>query len=275
MVSSFDAQQPNQEEMIQTQQKKSEEENKMEEINKLKEEVIVHVKKMRVKADPNKAKCVDGGYKGDEAVGAMAIPGGHLGVSMALLRLGFTPEEAFGYVHQFVSKDQNPYCWHTDKHEGHNGIVVGCGHCNAAIGKGEEYDLDGDQVQSLLNIVKVAQDDQGNMECITLDRDHSEKAILVITSTEYTVKPWDQEDNVQFFIYDKARHIDFLKRFSQFLADNGRPVTLKDLFDASEKQTNATLGLLKSSKGKPIFAVDASSADEPSVEYKEDAPVIE
>ena len=275
MFSVFDAPQFDQAQDDKTQQKKLEEEKKMEEINKLKEQIIAHVKKMRVAADPNKAKCVDGGYKGDEAVGAMAIPGGHLGVSMALLRLGFTPEDAFGLVHKFVSKDQKPYCWHTDKHEGQGETIVGCGHCNAAIGKGGEYELDGDKVQSLLDIVRQAQKDQGDMECVTLDRDHIEKAILVITSAEHTVKPWDQEDNVQFFIYDKKRHIVFLQKFVEFLASKyGKTVTFKELFDASEKQTNATLGLLKSSKGKPIFEVDASS-EEPVVEYVQDAPVIE
>lgn len=273
MFGSFDAPQHD-EALIQAQQKKLEEEKKMEEINNLKEQIIAHVKKMRVVADPNKAKCVDGGYKGDEAVGAMAIPGGHLGVSMALLRLGFTPEEAFDAVHKYVSKDQNPYCWHTDKHEGHHGVVVGCGHCNAAIGKGEQYDLEGEKVQSLLTIVRNAQEDQENMECITLDREHAEKAILVITSTEHTVKPWDQEDDIQFFIYDKVRHMDFLKKFAQFLTDQDRAVSYEDLVKASEKQTNATLGLLGSSKGKPIFAVDATS-EEPVVELVGNAPVIE
>lgn len=69
------------------------------------DKIIAHAKKMRVAADSTHAKCVDGGYRGEEAVGAIAMPGAHLGISMALLRLGFSPEEAFELVYKFVTKD--------------------------------------------------------------------------------------------------------------------------------------------------------------------------
>ncbi len=236
--------------------------------------IIAHAKKMRVVADSTHAKCVDGGYRGDESVGAIAIPGAHLGVSMALLDLGFSPEEAFEFVYKFVTKDGNPFCWHTDTHEGHHGVIVGCGHCNAAIGKGERYGVSGKNVQKLLELVRKAQNDRENMELVILDREHSEQAILVITSEDYTVKPWDQENEVQFFIYDKVRHLDLLKKFAQFLAEQGKVVAYEDLVSVSDKQTNATLGLLGSSKGKPIYIVNFSG-DEPLVELVGNAPIFE
>lgn len=233
-----------------------------------------HAKKMRVLADSTRTKCVDGGYRGDEAVGAIALPGAHLGISMALLELGFSPEDAFELVYSFVSKDGNPYCWHTDKHEGHNGVVVGCGHCNAAIGRGEFYGVAGENVQKLLNLVRTAQNDRENMELVILDREHAEKAILVVTSDDYTVKPWDQENDIQFFIYDKVRHLNLLKRLTDYLHEQGKDISLDALVDSSEKQTNATLGLLGSSKGKPIFTVDVSG-EEPVIELVGEAPIIE
>lgn len=238
------------------------------------DKIVAHAKKMRVPADSTRTKCVDGGYRGDEAVGAIAIPGGHLGISMALLDLGFSPDEAFDLVYRFSSKDGNPYCWHTDKHEGHHGVVVGCGHCNAAIGKGEHYGVEGSNVQALLDLVRKAQEEKENMECVILDREHSEEAILVITSTDYTVKPWDQEDEVQFFIYDKVRHLALLKQLAEFLKENGKEVSFEDLVAACDKQTNSTLGLLGSSKGKPIYTVDVSG-EKPVVEKVGEAPVIE
>lgn len=64
-----------------------------------------HVARMKVPVDNTQAKCVDGGYKKNEAEGALAIPGGHLGVSMSLLRLGFTPQEAFSAVYQHVTEN--------------------------------------------------------------------------------------------------------------------------------------------------------------------------
>lgn len=239
----------------------------------LKEKVTSHSKKMKVVADSTRTKCVDGGYRGEEAVGAIAIPGAHLGVSMALLNLGFSPEDAFELVYKFASKDSNPYCWHTDKHEGHDGVVVGCGHCNAAIGNADHYGVESLKTQELLDLVRKAQDERENMEMVILDREHSEKAILVVTSTNFTVKPWDQEDDVQFFIYDKVRHMEMLKNLVGFLAENGREVSFDALVESSEKQTNSTLGLLGSSKGKSIFTVDVSG-DEPVVEMVGQAPVI-
>lgn len=241
----------------------------------LQDKVIAHSKKMRVAANSTRTKCVDGGYRGEEAVGAIAMPGAHLGISMALLDLGFSPEEAFELVYKFSTKDGNPYCWHTDKHEGHHGVVVGCGHCNAAISQGTHYGVEGEKTRVLLEIVRKAQEEKENMECIILDREHAEEAILVVTSTDYTVKPWDQEDDVQFFIYDKVRHLDMLKALTEFLNENGKKeVTYESLVEASDMQTNSTLGLLGSSKGKPIFTVDVSS-EEPVVEKVGQAPVIE
>ena len=78
--------------------------------------VISHVKKMRVPADHTRTKCVDGRYKVNEAAGAIAIHGGHLGISMALLALDFTPQKSFDLVYDFAVKDNNFYCWHTDTH---------------------------------------------------------------------------------------------------------------------------------------------------------------
>ena len=248
----------------------------------MKEAVIAHARKMRAATDSTKTKCVDGGYKEDEAVGAIAIPGGHLGVSMALLELGFSPEDAFGLVYDFTlslqekseSAETYPYCWHSDKHEGHHGVVVGCGHCNAAIKQGaEHYGVDGAKVQELLNLVRAAQESGENMELVVLDREHTEQAILVVTSADYTVKPWDQTDDVQFFIYDKTRHMVLLKELVAFLAQQGRSVDLAALVAASEHQTNSTLGLLGSSKGKPIYTVDVSQ-EEPVVEHVGQAPVV-
>lgn len=247
----------------------------LEKAKRMKEKVTVHAKKMRVKADPRRAKCVDGGYRGNEAVGAIAIPGGHLGISMALLSLGFSPQDAFKMVYDFTHQNGNPYSWHTDKHEGHDGVVVGCGHCNAAIAKGKSYyDVQGEKVSELLAIVRDAQANMGDMDCVILDREHKEEAILVITSTDYTVKPWDQDNDVQFFIYDKTRHLILLEQMVEFW-DKAKNIKVdyKKLVEACEKQTNATLGLLGSSKGKPIYTVDVSS-EEPVVEEAGTAPVF-
>ena len=96
---------------------------------------------------------------------------------------------------------------------------------------------------------------------------------MVVTSTDHTVQPWDQEDDVQFFIYDKTRHLNLLEELTSFLEEKERKIAYQELVAASEAQTNATLGLLGSSKGKPIFTVDVSGS-EPIVEFVGYAPVL-
>ncbi|MCL4208352.1 hypothetical protein KJZ63_01815 [Patescibacteria group bacterium] len=265
---------------------------KSQEVENQRLEAQKHAQKMRVPVDNSKSKCVDGGYQEDQEVGAMAIPGGDLGVSMALLRVGYSPAEAFSLVKNFVVDRGGKYSWHSDTHaepsghdehedhdheHHHDKPVVGCGHCNAAISQAEQYGVKSEDVSTLLSTIRNEQD---NMNLVVLDREHEEKAILVVTSSDFTVKPWDQEDNNQYFIYDANRHQQFLKEFVAELAKNGKnqvngqEVTFDSLWAASQEQTNATLGLLKSSKGKPMFTVDVSS-EIPEVKLAGFAPVIE
>lgn len=248
------------------------------EIEKKLQDAEKHAIKMKVAVDDTKAKCVDGGYQENEAVGALAIPGGHLGVSMSLLRLGYTPQEAFSTVYDYVTQTGNQYDWHTDHHEGHGDCEVGCGHCNAAIKQAQFYGVESSQVRELLQIVRDKQaeiqtdeDSKKTVDCIVLDREHQEKGILIITSEEFTVKPWDQEENNQYFIYDIVRHKKFLQKFVEDLNLQGRKVDFATLWKLTEEQTSSTLGLLGSSKGKPMYEVDFKDG-EPSVKFVDYAP---
>lgn len=236
------------------------------------QQVTAFAQKMRVAADNRKTKCVDGGYRAGEAEGAIAFAGAHVGICMALVKLGVSPEKSFSVVYDYAKSAGQIFCWHTDTHEGH-GCVVGCGHFNASIGSAAHYGVESAAMSELLDIVRTAQEDRGDMEMIVLDREHAEQAILVITSEGFTVKPWDQEDDVQYFIYDKVRHMALLEKVAAFAADRGLDVTAEALIAASDEHTNATLGLLGSSKGKQIFTVDVS-ASEPLVEEVGVAPII-
>lgn len=236
------------------------------------QDVSAFAKKMRVIADNSKTKCVDGGYRAGEAEGAIAFAGAHVGVCMALVKVGLSPEDAFSVVYDYAKSVGQVFCWHTDTHEGH-GCVVGCGHFNASMSASQQYGVEGSAMTKLFEVVQTAQEDRSNMEMVVLHRDHAEQAILVITSTDFTVKPWDQEDNVQYFIYGKVRHLTLLEEVAVFAAAHGFAVTAEALIAASEEQTNATLGLLSSSKGKQLFTVDVSGS-QPVVEEVGVAPII-
>lgn len=237
-------------------------------------EVLEHVKKMKVIVDNSAVKCVDGGYQENEESGAMAIAGGHLGVSLALLRLGYKVPDAYKLVYDFARSKKMKYGWHTDKHEGHNGVVCGCGHCNTAIAQGEQYGVKSDDARMLFEIIREATaNDQEGSKVVVLDREHNEQGILVITGTEYTVKPWDQAADRQYFIYDQTRHQNFLKEFVEYLQQLGRDTTYENLLEASNAQTNSTLGLLGSSKGKPMYTVNVDS-ETPEIAFLMNAPVL-
>ena len=97
-------------------------------------------------------------------------------------------------------------------------------------------------------LVRKVQDTvtDGSMETITLSREHAEEAILVVTSTDFTVKPWDEENDIQFFIYDKVRHLELLKRFVAYLQKLDLKTTYEELVAASEEH-GTDLGFADSS----------------------------
>lgn len=233
--------------------------------------VTNHVRSMRVAVDVSRVKCVDGGYKENEATGAMSFAGGALGLSMMLLAHKFSPREAFTVVRNFLKNEGIRYGWHTDQHEGHQGVLVGCGHCNAAINQSEKYGLDSNAVEQLLNMIRQELENSTEIECVVLDREHTEEGILVVTSTNYTVKPWDESLNRQFFIYDQTHHVQLLQKLASYLEKINITVSFDDLLVSAQNQTNTTLGLLASSKGKPMYSVD-SSQEEPVIKVIGHAP---
>jgi hypothetical protein len=126
-----------------------------------------------------------------------------------------------------------------------------------------------------LDIVREEQELASHqIELIVVDREHDEHSILVVTGTKFTVKPWDEEKNVQFFIYDQTRHQEFLNNLAEYLQQLDHKTTYDDLWDASNSETIATLGLLGSSKGKPMYSVNVDG-ETPEIAYLQKAPVLE
>ena len=233
--------------------------------------VVAHVERNLLLATDISSICVDGGYTKTEALGELARPGADLGISLSLIGSGLTPKEAFLAVYDYRISQGQKYGWHTDTHEGHDDVVVGCGHCNAAITKSSHYEkINEDDVRKLLNIIKQYQNSNPeNMRFIELDRDHAEQGILVINNKDVTISPWDQEDDkdTQFFVYDAARDKELLLKIVEFvnkrnLKDNQNEtiiINYEDFKEIVDKHTEATLGLLGSSKGKPMYAISVEN----------------
>lgn len=218
-------------------------------------------------------RCVDGRYKADdsEARGGIAMPGGDLGLSMSLLSIKnevgsyhYTPQQAFDLVYDLVTSKGQKYYWHTDDHSGEDGI--GCGHCNAASSEDNQdrYQTKAERVTELHRLVYEAwQMKQDSMVRVVLEGNHGEQGILQILGTEWDVMPQD-ENGQQFFIWSSDRHQAYVRQFAETVG-----IDPDLLWKATAAQLNATLGLLGSSQGKPIYSVDTSGVTQEMVENGE------
>ncbi|MFH2021953.1 MAG: hypothetical protein ABIJ33_01535 [Patescibacteria group bacterium] len=230
--------------------------------------VIQHVLNNVIESTHISSICVDGGYTPEQAGGELARPGADLGLSMALLSLGFEPQTAFDLVLNFRLSRGQKYGWHTDTHEGRHGVEVGCGHANAAITEGQYYGVTGKDMLDLIQIVRNYQtQNPGQFLYHVLDRQHLEQGVLVIVSHKFTIQPWgkkNEQDQTnqpdQFFVYDQARDKKLMTELQDYLEIHHQVRKLSDLENAVSRQTNATLGLLASSQGKPIYQVGLTNA---------------
>ena len=253
------------------------------------EAVKGHVQDNLVKATSLSSICVDGGHRAEQAMGELARAGADLGISLALMKMGMKAEEAFLTVYNYRVDNGQKYGWHGDNHvektatigvppvesevvEDHDRhhkdeSISGCGHCNAAFHYATKYGLEPADVQELLNIIKSYQtnpETMANMHYVYLERDHAEEGIFVVNSLDVTILPWDENANKQFFVYDAARDTILLQDIAGTVMERLRELTpgaadeevLFKIAKVVEEQTNATLGLLKSSQGKPIYSLE-------------------
>ncbi|NCN87312.1 MAG: hypothetical protein COZ34_02130 [Candidatus Pacebacteria bacterium CG_4_10_14_3_um_filter_34_15] len=228
-------------------------------------DVIAHVQENLAIPTSQSSICVDGGYTKEQAEGELARPGADLGISISLIKLGLSPEEAFLAVYDYRVKKGQKYGWHTDTHvdpedgsHAHSEAICGCGHCNVAYTRSEEYGVEGERVAELLIVIKDYQAlAPANMRFVNLDRDHNEKGILVVNTDEITVYPWDKEKDNQFFVYDSVRDAKLLNDIVESIKEDskGKNITFEQLKEVVDQHTGATLGLLGSSKGKPMYKI--------------------
>lgn len=239
------------------------------------------IKTVRKHVETNKRKtaagtrCVDGGYTEAQAAGSTAFAGADLGLSMALLSFDeITPEVAFAIVHDYKQSIGEIYTWHTDIHHPDGAKGCGCGHCNASLEpkNSNYYGVTTDESAELLSIVQKATK-TGSAQVVILDRNHEEQDIIIVEGDIWTVNPKNDETGEQHYIYDKTRHITLLKNLSVYIRSQDVPtIQAEELIDISEKQTNATLSLLETSRGAEIFVVRFSQEGIPYIQFQGKAP---
>ena len=252
----------------------------LEEIEKARKEAQEFVERNLVeRADPIKCnKCIDGrpaikGEKCAEGKKPAAFPGADLGIAMILLDFGMSAKEALKNTIDFLQENEAIFNYHSDTHHKHEGI--GCGHAEAAEKKNEYYAHRRSEQKNLIELVQKlkAQGDPRVSEDI-LDGDHKEKAILIVDDPKESVYHYDSQTGEQYFVYDRLAHMEYIEKFAEFLQKRGYDIDANALKKAAEKQAMATLALLGSSQGKPIFKV-AMDTEGVVVLYQGNAPVPE
>lgn len=239
--------------------------------------VLNHVRTNTVPTDSTRVICVDGGYRPEQNRGALARPGGHLGLSQAVLKIkhdhpefDFTAEKAFDLVHAFAVRSGQTYGWHSDQQadppedlnltHSPERPILGCGHCARATIRPDIYGLQAEDARALIAYARQYHT-QHPTDLVILNREHQEKAVLVITGTQKTVNSWDVAGTGnQYFIYDATRDQSLIENLVTYLNQQGYPqLTLEMLQTAVQTQTNATLGLLAG--GLSIYTVNADGVE--------------
>jgi hypothetical protein len=223
-------------------------------------------------------RCVDGGYTPEQAQGMTAFAGADLGLSMTLLAIdGVLPKQAFEIVHGFLTSRGEVYTWHSDKHTEESDSdepAVGCGHNNASLVPDNEghFGISSSDSAELLSIVRE-KTDNGLAEKVVLDREHTENGLMIIHGSDYTVQPWNPATNQQSFIYDVDRHQQLVRELAEYCRNEKQlEITDDQLLKIADTQTNATLGLLGTSRGAPIYDVHFDDEGKPLVSAAGYAP---
>lgn len=187
------------------------------------------------------SRCVDGRYENSPDLPALAIPGGDAGelavIYAASNQYGFTvDEQKVLYVLLDILGSKKSFSFHSDSHNLKDGLGAGCGHLKQLRLDPTVYQIDEDQLETILKVQLPCVVDYGSKETI-LQGDHQEGAAIQIEGN-YGILPGFRTEstegnmNAQVFIYHKtfvdARH----KILAEKLIEN-KAVVLYDGLDAA------------------------------------------
>lgn len=220
--------------------------------SKLLLEAKAFVEANAVPINTSASRCVDGRYTQEQDPNALAWPGADLGLAMLLLseidnETGklYTAEKVIQKMTEFLKTRGRNFCWHSDSHA--KGDKVGCGHFDCACSL--NYDnVSAEEYGKLVSEVKKIE----NANCITLNGDHKEKAILIMPD-DWSV-PACFGDN-QYFVYHAGLYRIEVEALAEFMGLN-----TDKLWQKAQDQLSKTLATLPSAQGKKMIQVTINSA---------------
>lgn len=236
------------------------------------QDAIEHVRDNIIKAEEGR-KCVDGRYA--PGTGEIARAGGDMGYVEILLSLNrkkgldLNPANCVDLVYDYTTKDGGMFSLHSDRHadpleQDHSHHeerpLIGCGHCAKAAqaSLAEQYNLDPRDVQESVLYVRNRHTRGDRVDIIVLEGEHEEKGAIIVDSMTHSLNERDIDGESMYFVYDRARDEDYMKRFVAWLQKEKKLDIFYDEFKAiSDLQTNATLHIL--AQGKPIINVSVDN----------------
>ncbi len=240
---------------------------------------IAYVQKNTVRGREGR-KCVDGRYPPETAAGMIARAGGDCGYVMALMainkkkKLGLTPEQCLNAIYKVIrQKLHGAFCMHTDHHidpdsaetnQKMHQTLIGCGHLAKATSQRfrHPYDVQNEDVKKIIAYARNLADINQGVKIVNLNGEHQEQGVILVDSETYTVNAWDPKMHAMYFIYDKKRDGEFMKKLVKAMAIP--EVTFEDMKKEADIQLQATLHNL--AKGLPLYQVKFTGKT-PSVTY--------
>lgn len=224
------------------------------------------------------ARCVDGGYAQEQVAGSFARAGADGGYVEALLKVAkdngieLSGEKALSVVKKVIEGFGRKFQNHTDVHAEHHNhdhegehSEIGCGHEAKAIQFPEEYGVDPEAMQEVVDLIVDGQVDVDNT---VLDREHAENAVLIVHGNKYSLYPWNAEQSEMNFIYDADvddQVMDAVWNGVQQEISEFASVEAAEFKKASSDQTGVTVEKLATSKGKPVYHVRFNEEGVPTV----------
>ncbi|MBW7960534.1 hypothetical protein H3C65_03530 [Patescibacteria group bacterium] len=218
------------------------------------------------------SRCIDGRYKNEEGLPALAIPGADLGqmavIFSAANRYGFEVDgkKALDTLIEVVGGKAN-FRTHTDSHHEGKGFAKGCGHWGQVLKDKDAYGITEEQIEFINRELK------GIGEQVILEGNHSESAVFIIKGS-WGILP--RFKNSSAFMYHQSLVDERNRELAEKLLEKGA-VTLKNnegvewLYEALSEVT--TTHLLETSnrlaKGLPIYDVNFKDDGSFTIDFRE------
>jgi len=213
--------------------------------------------------------CVDGRYGTEQTPGMTGRTGTDLGDASTLLslseehNLGLTPEQCLNLAIEVAVTLHEKFYMHTGKHG--NASKLDCGHefFQTIPENSAKYIITSDNAQLLMNLgLQKAQTDKRIVNIDLEHHDHEESGLIINHGVNRTFR--HSNNGQQFFIYDAEKDLEYMKLFVAKLNEIGMqkgilktPVNEEEFIQRHNEQRDATVEILVTGKGKPVFETNA------------------